>query len=119
MTYRHAVATETLLRDAGILPVITVDSVDQARRLADALLAGGLTALERRRDAIVAGCHVALKPRAVAVSLRHRAGLRAMPQAIDGRRRLLETPGRPSLAGVLGGPRSRGAGGRHAIEFRP
>ena len=37
---------EQLLRDAGILPVITVDSVDQGRRIAGALLDGGLTALE-------------------------------------------------------------------------
>lgn len=37
---------EQLLRDAGILPVITVDSVDQGRRIAQALLEGGLTSLE-------------------------------------------------------------------------
>lgn len=37
---------EALLRAAGILPVITVDSVDQAHRIAEALLAGGLTSLE-------------------------------------------------------------------------
>ncbi|TYT23673.1 bifunctional 4-hydroxy-2-oxoglutarate aldolase/2-dehydro-3-deoxy-phosphogluconate aldolase [Luteimonas viscosa] len=37
---------EQFLRDAGILPVITVDSVDQGRRIAEALLEGGLTSLE-------------------------------------------------------------------------
>lgn len=37
---------ETLLRDAGILPVITADSVDQGRRIAEALLEGGLKSLE-------------------------------------------------------------------------
>ena len=37
---------EHLLREAGILPVITVDSVDQGHRIAEALLEGGLTALE-------------------------------------------------------------------------
>ncbi len=37
---------ETLLRAAGILPVVTVDSVDQAKHLADALLSGGLTSIE-------------------------------------------------------------------------
>lgn len=37
---------ESLLRDAGILPVITVDSVDQGRRIAEALLEGGLKSLE-------------------------------------------------------------------------
>lgn len=42
----HQHRAEQLLRSAGILPVITVDSVDQGRRLADALLAGGLRTLE-------------------------------------------------------------------------
>lgn len=37
---------ERLLRDAGILPVVTVDTLDQARRVADALLEGGLPAIE-------------------------------------------------------------------------
>lgn len=37
---------EQLLRQAGILPVITADSVDQGRRIAEALLEGGLTSLE-------------------------------------------------------------------------
>lgn len=35
-----------LLRAAGILPIVTVDSLDQARRLADALLRGGLRNIE-------------------------------------------------------------------------
>lgn len=43
---QHQARAEQLLRDAGILPVVTVDSVDQARRLADALLAGGLRSIE-------------------------------------------------------------------------
>lgn len=37
---------ERILRDAGILPVLTVDSVEQAIDTARALLAGGLTAIE-------------------------------------------------------------------------
>src|SRR5690606_41274810 len=37
---------EQLLRTAGILPVVTADSVDEARKLSAALLAGGLTAIE-------------------------------------------------------------------------
>lgn len=37
---------ERLLRDAGVLPIVTVDSVDQAKRLTDALLQGGLRAIE-------------------------------------------------------------------------
>ncbi|MDH5821639.1 bifunctional 4-hydroxy-2-oxoglutarate aldolase/2-dehydro-3-deoxy-phosphogluconate aldolase [Luteimonas sp. RD2P54] len=42
----HQAAAEALLHAAGILPVITVDSVDQGRRIAEALLAGGLRTLE-------------------------------------------------------------------------
>lgn len=37
---------EQILVSARILPVITVDSVEQGQRIADALLEGGLTALE-------------------------------------------------------------------------
>ena len=43
---RHQTAAERMLHAAGILPVITVDSVDQGRRIADALLEGGLRTLE-------------------------------------------------------------------------
>ena len=43
---QHQAKAEQLLRTAGILPVVTVDSVDQARRLADALLEGGLRSIE-------------------------------------------------------------------------
>ena len=42
----HQNTAERFLRHAGILPVITVDSVDQGRRIAEALLRGGLTSLE-------------------------------------------------------------------------
>jgi 2-dehydro-3-deoxyphosphogluconate aldolase/(4S)-4-hydroxy-2-oxoglutarate aldolase len=42
----HQQQAEHLLRAAGVLPVVTVDSLDQARRLADALLAGGLRTIE-------------------------------------------------------------------------
>lgn len=43
---QHQQRAEAFLRDAGILPVVTVDSVEQAKRLADALLAGGLRSIE-------------------------------------------------------------------------
>lgn len=42
----HSNTAATLLRTAGILPVVTVDSVEQARRVADALLEGGLSTIE-------------------------------------------------------------------------
>jgi len=35
-----------LLRDAGILPIVTVDSLDQARAVAEALQRGGLQSIE-------------------------------------------------------------------------
>ena len=35
-----------LLRDAGILPIVTVDSLDQARAVTEALLRGGLHSIE-------------------------------------------------------------------------
>lgn len=37
---------EQLLRSAGILPIVSVDSIDIALRVADALQRGGLTAIE-------------------------------------------------------------------------
>jgi 2-dehydro-3-deoxyphosphogluconate aldolase/(4S)-4-hydroxy-2-oxoglutarate aldolase len=37
---------EALLHAAGILPVVTVDTLDQARHVAEALLKGGLSAIE-------------------------------------------------------------------------
>ena len=37
---------ESFLRRAGILPVITADTIDQGRRIAEALLEGGLKSLE-------------------------------------------------------------------------
>src|SRR3546814_13611602 len=43
---QHQAKAEQLLRTAGILPVVTVDSVEQARRLADALLEGGLPSIQ-------------------------------------------------------------------------
>jgi len=43
-TRQHA--AEQLLRRAGILPVITVHSIEQGQRIAEALLRGGLTTLE-------------------------------------------------------------------------
>ena len=43
---QHQDKAEQILRTAGILPVVTVDSIDQARKLADALLAGGLRTIE-------------------------------------------------------------------------
>ena len=45
LTARQAAAA-LVLRTAGILPIVTVDSIEQALRIADALQRGGLTSLE-------------------------------------------------------------------------
>lgn len=45
MERRQQVAKDTL-RDAGVMPVLTVDSVDQALKLVEALADGGLRTLE-------------------------------------------------------------------------
>src|SRR3546814_13074257 len=42
---QHQATAEHLLRTAGILPVVTVDRVEQARRLADAMLEAGLRSI--------------------------------------------------------------------------
>jgi len=41
-----SMTAQSLLRTAGILPVITVHNLDQGQRIAEALLEGGLTTLE-------------------------------------------------------------------------
>src|SRR5690554_1691559 len=43
---RHQSGADRILQAAGILPMITVGSVDQGRRIADALVQGGLHTLE-------------------------------------------------------------------------
>lgn len=51
-----------LLRAAGILPVVTVDSIDQARAVADALQRGGLRSIELTlRTPAALGAMAALK----------------------------------------------------------
>ena len=46
MTHQPSQTVATTLKQARILPVIAIDTLDQASRLAEALLAGGLTHLE-------------------------------------------------------------------------
>ena len=43
---QHQQQAEQLLRSAGILPVVTVHTLDQARKVSSALLQGGLPAIE-------------------------------------------------------------------------
>lgn len=94
-----------LLHAAGILPVVTVDSVEQARRLAEALLAGGLRSIEltlRTPSALdaLAALKRALPELVVGVgSVLDAAQVR---QSIDAGADFLVTPGTPpELAAVL------------------
>ncbi|MDG2524393.1 bifunctional 4-hydroxy-2-oxoglutarate aldolase/2-dehydro-3-deoxy-phosphogluconate aldolase [Stenotrophomonas sp. HITSZ_GD] len=96
---------ESLLLQAGILPVITVDSLDQARAVTDALLEGGLPAIEltlrtpvamealatlkRERPELVVGAGTVLSEL-------------QMLQSIDAGADFLVTPGTPpALADLL------------------
>jgi len=102
---RHQQTAEHLLRAAGILPVVTVDSVDQARRLADALLAGGLRSIELTLRTPVAIDAIAALKRALpeivigAGTVLDEAQMRA---SIDAGADFLVTPGTPpALADAL------------------
>jgi len=96
---------ELLLLQAGILPVITVDTLDQARAVTDALLEGGLPAIEltlrtpvamealatlkRERPELVVGAGTVLSEL-------------QMRQSIDAGADFLVTPGTaPALADLL------------------
>lgn len=96
---------ELLLLQAGILPVITVDTLDQARAVTDALLEGGLPAIEltlrtpvamealatlkRERPQLVVGAGTVLNEL-------------QMRQSIDAGADFLVTPGTaPALADLL------------------
>lgn len=95
---------ESLLLQAGILPVITVDSLDQARAVTDALLEGGLPAIEltlrtpvamealatlkRERPELVVGAGTVLTEA-------------QMRQSIDAGADFLVTPGTPPLLADL------------------
>ena len=73
-----------MVRAAGILPIVTVDSVDQALRIAEALQRGGLTSLEltlrtasalpaidalkREFPALVIGAGTVLRPEQIAAA---------------------------------------------------
>jgi len=96
---------ETLLRKAGILPVITVHSIDQGQRIAEALLEGGLTTLELTlRTPIALDALAALKHKFPEIVIG--AGTVLAPEhiqpAIDAGADFLVTPGTPpALADAL------------------
>ena len=96
---------ETLLRAAGILPVVTVDSIDQARHLADALLTGGLTSIELTlRTSVAIDALAALKKALPDIVIGAGTVLTAdqIRASIDAGADFLVTPGTPpALADAL------------------
>lgn len=96
---------EKILRAAGILPVVTVDSIDQARKLADALLAGGLRAIELTlRTPVAIDALAALKKALPDIVIGAGTVLTAdqIKQSTDAGADFLVTPGTPpALADAL------------------
>jgi len=100
-----SITAQSLLHTAGILPVITVRSIDQGQRIAEALLEGGLTALELTlRTPVALDALAALKRAFPEIVIG--AGTILEPQhiqsAIDAGADFLVTPGTPpTLADAL------------------
>jgi len=96
---------EALLRRAGILPVVTADSVDEARQLSAALLRGGLTAIELTlRTPAALDALVALKRELpdIAVGMGTVLDVEQMQRCIELGADFLVTPGTPpALADAL------------------
>ncbi|MBD9367922.1 bifunctional 4-hydroxy-2-oxoglutarate aldolase/2-dehydro-3-deoxy-phosphogluconate aldolase [Xanthomonas sp. XNM01] len=101
----HQAKAETLLRAAGILPVVTANSVDEARRLSAALLKGGLTAIELTlRTPAALDALVALKKELpdIAVGMGTVLTVEQMQRCIELGADFLVTPGTPpELADAL------------------
>jgi len=113
---------EQLLHAAGILPVITVDSVDQGRRIADALLSGGLTSLELTlRTPAALDTLAALKKELPDIVIGAGTVLDEthIQQSVDAGADFLVTPGTPpALAGALArAPIPAVPGGATPTEF--
>ena len=96
---------EQLLRKSGILPVVTADSVDEARKLSAALLKGGLTAIELTlRTPAALDALVALKKElpGIAVGMGTVLTVEQMQRCIELGADFLVTPGTPpALADAL------------------
>ncbi|KAF1688845.1 bifunctional 4-hydroxy-2-oxoglutarate aldolase/2-dehydro-3-deoxy-phosphogluconate aldolase [Pseudoxanthomonas taiwanensis] len=113
---------EQLLHQAGILPVVTADSVDEARRLSAALLEGGLTAIELTlRTPAALDALVALKKElpGIAVGMGTVLTVEQMEKCIELGADFLVTPGTPpELAEALArAPVPAVPGGATPTEF--
>lgn len=102
---QHQQKAEQLLRSAGILPVVTVRTLDEARHLAKALLDGGLPALELTlRTPVALEALAMLKQELPGIAIGAGTVLtpQQMQQSIDAGADFLVTPGTPpALADAL------------------
>ncbi len=90
---------EQLLRAAGILPVVTVHTLDEARRVSEALLAGGLPAIELTLRTPVAMEALAMLKRElpdIVIGAGTVLGVEQMQRSIDAGADFLVTPGTTS-----------------------
>jgi 2-dehydro-3-deoxyphosphogluconate aldolase/(4S)-4-hydroxy-2-oxoglutarate aldolase len=96
----HQNTAEQLLRTAGILPVVTVHSLDEARRVSAALLEGGLPAIELTLRTPVAMDALAMLKRELP-DIKIGAGTvlteTQLHQAIDAGADFIMTPGTPPV----------------------
>ncbi len=95
----HQNRAEQLLHAAGILPVVTVHTLEQARRVSAALLEGGLPAIELTLRTPVAMEALAMLKRElpdVVVGAGTVLDTNQMQQAIDAGADFLVTPGTPA-----------------------
>ncbi|ALR04750.1 bifunctional 4-hydroxy-2-oxoglutarate aldolase/2-dehydro-3-deoxy-phosphogluconate aldolase [Xylella fastidiosa] len=96
---------ESLLYNAGILPVVTVDTVDQARRVVSALLEGGLTTIEltlRTPVALEALATLKREQPEITIGAGTVVNERQLRQSMDAGADFLITPGTPpTLAQLL------------------
>ncbi len=103
----HQQRAETLLHAAGILPVVTVHTLDQARAVSAALLEGGLPAIELTLRTPVAMEALAMLKRElpdVVVGAGTVLTVQQMQQSIDAGADFLVTPGTPAhMADALAG----------------
>ena len=96
---QHQDRAEQLLTAAGILPVVTVHTLDQARAVSAALLEGGLPAIELTLRTPVAMEALAMLKRElpdVVVGAGTVLSVEQMQQAIDAGADFLVTPGTPA-----------------------
>ncbi|AEM50904.1 bifunctional 4-hydroxy-2-oxoglutarate aldolase/2-dehydro-3-deoxy-phosphogluconate aldolase [Stenotrophomonas maltophilia] len=102
---QHQVKAAELLRAAGILPVVTIHTLDQARAVSAALLEGGLPAIELTLRTPVAMEALAMLKRElpdVVVGAGTVLTVEQMQQSIDAGADFLVTPGTPpALADAL------------------